>query len=185
VRQHCKTLSAATEQTPEEIIPILLAGYGRVGKLIGEMLQTVDIPYIAIDSNPSLVKQYLKNQHSVFYGDVRNPGVLQSVGAGNSQNIIVTINDADACEKLVATLRKSYPHVKIYVHANNLEQCYELKKLGASAAISEHVEASLALTRMVLINTAINEATRESLIENFRQNYHAKMDAISTENQIK
>ena len=158
--------------------PIVLAGFGRVGCQIGEILSIAGKTFVALDSDALIVKKERSNGHPVFYGDVRKPELLEAAGAGNAQVIIVTLNDPDATEQVVLSLRKTHPGIRIYVRGHSLIQCRELRKLGASGAVSENVEASLELARMALITAGVDKKTWETLLENFRRTYHARIDNV-------
>lgn len=56
---------------------IIVAGFGRVGRRIGEILTIAGKPYVAIDYNSSLVLRERADGHRIFYGDVRRPEVLR------------------------------------------------------------------------------------------------------------
>ncbi len=158
--------------------PIVLAGFGRVGRRIGEILSIADKPYVALDSDATIVEEERINGHPVFFGDVTKPEVLKGAGAGDAQTIIVTLNDTDAAEQVVSSLRKNHPDKTIYVRGHNLNQCRELRKRGASGVVSENVEASLELARMALMTAGVNEKDRENILGEFRHTYRAQIDEI-------
>ena len=156
--------------------PIVLVGFGRVGHRIGEILSLAGVPFMALDYNASIVEKEHAKGHPVFYGDVRKPELLEAAGAKNAQIIIVTLNDSEATEQVVSSLRKTHPEIDIYVRGHSLIECRELRKLGASEAVSENVEASLELARMALTNIGLDKGKRETIIGNFRQAYYAQID---------
>ncbi len=102
-----------TETPPKA--PIVLAGFGRVGRRVGQLLSSAGLNYVAVDGNASLVMQDRENDYPVFFGDARRPDVLRSVGAADADLVIVTLNDFDAAEDLVASLHSAYPDVAILV----------------------------------------------------------------------
>jgi monovalent cation:proton antiporter-2 (CPA2) family protein len=159
--------------------PIVVAGFGRVGHRIGEILTLAHQPFVALDSDPSIVEKERTKGHPVYYGDVRKPEILKAVGARDAKAIIVTLNDVNATEEVVASLRKMYPSIKIYARGHNLIQCRELRKLGASEVISENIEASLELARMALSNLGFSEKKSEALLREFRQTYYSQVDEAS------
>jgi monovalent cation:proton antiporter-2 (CPA2) family protein len=156
--------------------PIVLAGFGRVGHRIGEVLAVADIPFIALDSDALIVEKERKKGHPIFYGDVCNPQLLESVGASNAKIIILTLNDVEATEKLVKTLRKMYPEIDVYVRGHSLSKCRELRKLGASGAVSETLETSLELARMALKKASFDNVRQEEILSDFRKTYYSKID---------
>ena len=167
---------ADKDTAPPVEAPVVLAGFGRVGHRIGEILTLTGTPFVALDSNAQIVSNERARGHSVYYGDVRNPELLEAAGAGSAQIIIVTLNDTDAAEQVVSSLRKTHPEVNIYARGRSLDQCRELRKLGASGAVSENVEASLELARMALISVGYRKKEREAILDDFRRTYHAQID---------
>ena len=161
--------------------PIVVAGFGRVGRRIGEILSLAEKQYVALEFDASIVESCAKENLPVFFGDVRKPGLLKSAGAEHAQVIIVTLNDLEATEELVGALRKNYPEKILYVRGHSLSQCLELRRLGASGAVSENVEASLELARMALTTCGLNELRRETILSDFRERYRAQIDDVLVE----
>jgi len=160
-----------------DVAPIVLAGFGRVGHRIGDMLSMAGLRYVALDSNAEQVESSSSGGYPVFYGDVCKTELLDAVGASEAKVIIVTINDAKAAKQVVSSLREMYPKKTIYVRGHSLSQCKNLKKLGATDVVSENVEASLELARMALYTAGVSKTGRNQIIENFRKKYHAQIDA--------
>ena len=165
----------ASEETPPTA-PIVVAGFGRVGRRIGEILTTAGKPYVAVDYNSSLVLRERADGHRIFYGDVRRPEVLHAVGVADASLVIVTLDDFDATEDVVAALRQVRPNVTILVRGHNAEQCRTLRKLGASLVVSENLEASLELAREALIRDDGDALEAEHLILRFRDEHYAGVE---------
>jgi len=159
-----------------EAAPLMIAGFGRVGRRIGEILVNANRPFIALDSDVDIVENARADNYPVFYGDLRNPEVLKAAGANRAEIIIVTLNDKDASEKIVASLRESHPDKIIYVRGHSLSQCKKLRQLGASGVVSENVEASLELARLALDSVGIDIIKQDALLNDFRKKYHAQID---------
>jgi len=159
--------------------PVVLAGFGRVGRRIGEMLTLAGIRYVAIDPNSSLVLQERANGHRVFYGDARKPDVLRSVGIADARLVIVTVNDFEAVEDIVAVLHRAHPDVTILARGHNAVQCQALRQLGAQVAISENLGASLGLAREALDHEQVGAARIEALLRRFRKDYYAEFESTS------
>jgi len=155
--------------------PIVVVGFGRVGHRIGEILARAGQPFVALDSDPSLIAHQRGRGNPVYFGDISNPGVLTSVGAADARLIIVTLNDPEATKSLVAAIREQYPAVEIFARGHNLETCQSLSRLGAAGVVSENVEASLELSRMALERIGVDAAQSEEVLSAFRQRYHAQI----------
>jgi voltage-gated potassium channel Kch len=166
--------SAKSDEVPARA-PVVLAGFGRVGRRIGQILSLAGTPYVAIDQNSSLVLRERANGHSVYYGDARRPGVLRAAGAGDASLVIVTLDDFEATERVVAALHETHPDITILARGHNSEQCRRLLQLGAKLALSENLEASLELARTALIHEHDDVERAEELLQRFRQDYYASV----------
>lgn len=177
-KQLITTRAMREVKSPEipEMIPIVLAGYGRVGHRIGEILSIAGKPFVALDSDDDIVEKAREKGLPVFYGDVRKPEVLKAAGASHARVIIVTLNDIEAAEHVVTSLRQSYPDISIYARGHSLKNSCQLRKLGATGVVSENIEASLELARMVLNDVGLEQKQLGNIINNFRNGYHAQIN---------
>lgn len=153
--------------------PIVLAGFGRVGRRIGDILAIAGRPFVAIDTDASIVRRERAKGHDVFYGDARRPDVLRAVGAAEANLVIVTLDDFEATEEIVAALREIEPAVTIFARGHDAVQCRRLRRLGANLAISENLEASLELARATLIRDGDDAVQAEKMLQRFREDYYA------------
>ena len=173
VREQCKVKDDKSEAPKES--PIVLVGFGRVGHRIGEILTRAKIPFVALDYDANVVEKERENGHPVYYGDVRKPELLKAVGVKDARIIIMTLNDPEASEQLIASLRKSHPDIEIYARGHSMMQCRKMHDLGATKTVSENVEASLELSRLVLKNIGMAKSRRESIIDRFRRDYYKRI----------
>ncbi len=171
-----KQLAVAGDAGEPSEAPVVLAGFGRVGRRIGEILAGAGIPFVALDSDPSVVAAERASGCPVFYGDVCQPGLLKAVGAMGARVIIVTLNEPSSAKQAVASLKELYPETRIYARGHDLEVCKELSRLGASGVVSENVEASLELARMTLAEIGIDEKTSDDMLSEFQQKYEAQIN---------
>jgi monovalent cation:proton antiporter-2 (CPA2) family protein len=169
----------ADDYEEPEKAPVVLTGFGRVGRRIGEILTSAGVPFVAIDQDSSLVVRERANGHRVYYGDGRKPDVLRSVGVADASLVVVTVNDFEATENIVATLHRAHPNVTILARGHNGNQCRALRRLGASLAISVNLGASLDLARETLLHELVNVDQAEALLRRFREDYFANHDAES------
>ncbi|MCW8908108.1 MAG: monovalent cation:proton antiporter-2 (CPA2) family protein [Sedimenticola sp.] len=172
-----KTSRGAVADSPVEA-PIVLAGFGRVGHRIGDILRLIDKPYVALDCDARVVEAQRARGYPVFFGDVRKPDVLRAAGASNAQTIIVTLNDPHTTENVIASLRQIYPEKKIYARGHSLQECRKLQRLGAAGVVSENMEASMELARMALLQIGMEGKELDRIVNEFRSNYHAQIAAV-------
>ncbi|UCG72553.1 MAG: cation:proton antiporter [Chromatiales bacterium] len=181
-RQASAAIRPAAEHHEEPAkAPVVLAGFGRGGRRIGEILTSASVPYVAIDQDSSLVLRERANGHPVFYGDGRKPDVLRSLGVADASLVIVTVNDFEATEDIVAALHRAHPDVTILARGHNASQCQALRQLGARLAISENLEASLDLAREALVHELVGADQTEALLRRFREDYYGNFDVTSAQ----
>ena len=120
------------------------------GRRIREILTLVGKPFVAIDYNSTLVLRERADGHATFYGDARRPDVLRAVGVADASLVLVTLDDFEATEDIVAAVHTTYPDVTILARGEDANQCRMLRQLGAALAVSENLEASLELAREAL-----------------------------------
>ncbi len=171
----CPTCEPEVEVEPPVAAPVILVGFGRVGHRIGDVLKMAGYPYVALESSAAVVERERGKGYPVYFGDAHNPELLKGAGIEEAITVIVTINDPKATEELVGYLNHAYPKVKLYARGHNLEQCITLRKMGASDAVSENIEASLELAKMTLEDTGMAAEEGEAVVEAYRRSYHAEI----------
>ncbi len=178
-----RSKSNIPEEAPE--VPIVIAGFGRVGRRIGQILKMAEKSFIALDIDAALVARERSDGYPVFFGDAQRPEVLKAAGAGKAHLVIVTLNDFESTERVVASLRHSHPELSVLARGHNLEQCRALHRLGARVVVSENIEASLKLAEEALIRVGIKGGENESLINQFREDYYKQIAAVLQADEIK
>ena len=142
-------------QSEEPAGRVLVVGYGRVGRLVGDMLDRHDLPWIAIDRDPSFVQQGRRAGHRVYYGDASRVELLERCGLDHARAVVVTMDSPEAAEAVVATARGHRPDLTIVARARDARHAARLYELGATDAVPETIEASLQLSEAVLVDIGV------------------------------
>ena len=129
---------------------VVIAGYGRVGQALGDLLQQQEVAHVAIDRNAAEVADLRKRGWPIYFGDASRKDVLAAVGAEHASAIVVTMDSPAAVELVVATVRAAWPHVPVYARARDPAQAKRLYAAGASFASPETIEATLQLGEALL-----------------------------------
>jgi len=160
--------------TNEKTVPglIVILGFGRVGHMVGEIFETRNITYVAVDYDADLVKRERSAGRRVFYGDARKPEVLKSLGVGDAPLVVVTLDDFQATQQAVSLLHRMYPKLDILARGHDKEHCKSLQTRGAWLTVSENLEASIALAESALSRIGIDDAENDAAIDRFRKNYY-------------
>ncbi len=165
-------------EVAEESRPVLIAGFGRVGETVANMLAAANVPYVAIDADADRVKRARRHGYHVYFGSAGRPEVLRSVGAEHARLIVVTLDDPKVAEAMVRTVRRIYPHVPVHVRAHDWDVADTYTELGVDHAMPETVEASLRLGAAALEAAGVDVDRRRALFEELSAENFAKMRAF-------
>lgn len=134
---------------------VLIAGYGRVGRLVGEMLGRHNIPWMAVEQDARLVEAARRTGETLFYGDAARPDFLARCGLAEARALVVTMDNPDGAEAIVAVARAMRPVLTIVARARDARHAQRLYDLGATDAVPETVEASLQLSEALLVEIGV------------------------------
>ncbi|WP_309604423.1 cation:proton antiporter [Phenylobacterium sp.] len=134
---------------------VLIAGYGRVGHLVGEMLRRHEIAWVAVEQDARLVQTGRREGETLFYGDAGRSDFLARCGLGEALALVVTMDDPDGAEAIVAAARSLRPDLTIVARARDARHAQRLYDLGATDAVPETVEASLQLSEALLVEIGV------------------------------
>jgi CPA2 family monovalent cation:H+ antiporter-2 len=153
---------------------VVIAGFGRVGQMLADILGPQEVGYLAIDSNTALVSELRKQDRQVYFGDASMRHVLASLGAGNAAAIVVTLNDGEAAERIVREARQAWPHVPVYARARDGEHARRLHAAGAALASPDTLEAALQLGEALLNGVGVPDEAARRIIDMRRRAEVAK-----------
>ena len=133
----------------------ILVGYGRVGRLIGDMLDVHAIPYIAVDSDANTVADARREGKPCYYGDASRAAFLHGCGVETARAVVLTINAPQKAEAIARLVRELRPDVTLVARARDAEHARALYALGVTDAAPETIEASLQLSEAVLVDLGV------------------------------
>jgi CPA2 family monovalent cation:H+ antiporter-2 len=140
-----------TAPSPEAPSAVII-GFGRVGRLVAEMLGAHDQRYIAVDSDVDSVAAAREEGVPILFGDATRPGLLDRLNLGHASALILTMDDPVQVIRLVKRARAGWPDLTIVARARDPGHAAELYKAGATDAVPETLESSLQLSEAVLVD---------------------------------
>ncbi len=146
---------AAPPQAPDAERRVLVIGYGRVGRLVCEMLDRHQIAWTAIDRDPRSVDAGRHDGGRVYYGDASRGELLLRCGLETAPGVVLTTDEPEAAEAVTAEVRRLRPDVILVARARDARHARRLYDLGATDAVPETIEASLQLSEAVLVDLGV------------------------------
>ena len=134
---------------------VIVAGYGRVGRLVGEMLKRHAISFIALDSDPARVAEQRRLGSPVYFGDSANTEMLRRCDIATARALVVTLDNPRAVEAVVQAARAERPDLTIVARARDARHATQLYEMGVDDAVPETIEASLQLSEAVLVDVGV------------------------------
>jgi CPA2 family monovalent cation:H+ antiporter-2 len=137
-----------TGDTPRAVI----IGFGRVGRLVAEMLTEHDRPYVAVDSNIDVVKAGREDGFPLIFGNASRTELIDRLDLGAAGAFILTMDDPVQAVRMVKRARADFPELTIVARARDPRHAAELYRAGATDAVPETLESSLQLSEAVLVD---------------------------------
>ena len=135
---------------PEEQTSIVIAGFGRVGQIVGRILTMRGIKFTAIDSSAEQVDTVRRFGNKVYYGDAHRLEILRAAKVDTCTLFVVAIEDPEASLKTVQTVRRHFPRVRIFARAHNRHHALRLMDMNVAYQIRDTLLSSLELSRVIL-----------------------------------
>lgn len=153
----------------------IVVGGGRVGQLVGSMLEEHNKPYIVIDSDAALITAQRRAGRPAFYGDATKPDFLRLCGLDEATALIVTIDNQRAVDATVLAARALRPDLVIVARARDASHARHLYKIGVNDAVPETIEASLQLSEAALVGLGVPMGLVIASVHERRDGFRAEL----------
>ena len=134
---------------------VLIVGFGRVGRLVAQMLDAHDQAYLALDADPDTVRHGRQRGYHVRFGNLARPGMIEQMKVASARAVVLTMDDPVQVVQLTKRLRNSFPDLLLIARARDPADAAHLYRVGATDAVPETVESSLQLSEAVLVDLGI------------------------------
>lgn len=134
----------------EQQFHAIIGGFGPVGRAVADKLEQGGARVTVVELNPRTVERQVKVGRRVIYGDISNPGVLESAGLQDAGAVILAAPDDEAMLRACEAVRAANPSVFIAVRVSVLSIALRAKALGADHAIIEEVVTAHAMADQVV-----------------------------------
>lgn len=157
------------DQVPDEHHAVIIAGFGRVGQIVGRILTSINVPFTALEIDSSQVDVVRRYGNKVHYGDASKFELLRAAGAGNARLFVLAIDDIEASVKTAEIVTRRFPSLRIVARARNRRHEHYLMDLGIQHIFRETLLSSLAMTEQALKDLGRDEQEAKRIVEVFRE----------------
>ena len=133
----------------------VIFGFGRVGRMVADMLREHDRPYLAVENDIDSVLAAREEGYDVLFGDVGRRELVERLDVSQAAALVLTMDDPVLVVRLARILREQYPELPIVARARDTDHAGRLYKAGVTDAVPETLEASLQLSEAVLVDIGL------------------------------
>jgi glutathione-regulated potassium-efflux system ancillary protein KefC len=130
--------------------PVLIAGFGRYGQIVGRMLHSLHIPTTILDHDPNQIDLLKRFGFEVYYGDAARRELLEAAHINEAKVLVIAIDDIEATLEIAKMARQHYPHLRLFARARNRAHSYRLMDLGVEDIFRETFDSALNMSQHVL-----------------------------------
>ncbi len=149
--------------------PVIICGFGRVGQVVGRVLNLQKIPFTALDKDPAQIDVVRRFGRKVYFGNPTREEVLRAAGAETAKVLVIALDDMDEALRVAEMAKRHFPNLAIFARARNRRHAHLLMDVGIDGIIRETFFSSLRLAEMVLERLRVPHAEAERIIELFRE----------------
>ena len=133
----------------------IIFGFGRVGRMVADMLQEHGKPYLAVDSDIDNVIASRQAGYTILFGDVGRNELVEKLHLGHAAALVLTMDDPVLVARIARRVRGWYPELAIIARARDTDNAAKLYEAGVTDAVPETLEASLQLSEAVLVDIGV------------------------------
>jgi CPA2 family monovalent cation:H+ antiporter-2 len=157
----------------------LIIGFGRVGRLVAQMMEAHNLPYLAIDADADTVTKARSRGYTVTFGDIGRPGMIDKLEVERASAVVLTMDDPVQVVRLARSLRKRFADLTIVARARDPNHAADLYRAGATDAVPETIESSLQLSEAVLVDLGMAMGPVIASIHDKRAQLRAKIKEMA------
>ena len=155
---------------------VIIAGFGRVGQIVGRLLRVKGQSFTALEIDSSQVDVVRRYGSKVHFGDAGRLDLLRAAGAERAKLLVLAIDDIEASVRTAETVTRNFPHLTIIARARNRRHAHTLMDLGITHIFRETLFSSLAMSGRVLDMLGFDQEEVRRSIDTFREHDRRLLD---------
>jgi glutathione-regulated potassium-efflux system ancillary protein KefC len=159
--------------------PVIIAGFGRYGQIIGRLLYANGIHSTVLEHDAEAIEALRKFGFRVFYGDATRLDLLRIAGAARARVLVVAVDGIEASLELVDIARRNFPNLTIIARARNVQHWYQLNERGVQFIERETLDAALMSGRSALEAMGYEPHRARTLAMRFRRHSVQQLHALA------
>ena len=138
---------------------VVLVGYGRVGRRIGEALAERQLRFVVADENRELIEKLRERGIHAVAGNGSDPAVLIQAHIARAYMLVIATPDTFHVRQMIEIARMLNPNIETVMRTHSDEEAAMLRKENAGKVFMGEHELALGMTRHVLEKIASKAST--------------------------
>jgi CPA2 family monovalent cation:H+ antiporter-2 len=148
---------------------VLVCGYGRVGRHVGETLLEEHEHFAVVDFDQGIVAELRARGIPAIYGDAAGWRVLEAAGAERCCLAVLALPDAMTTHLAMRALKRVNPGLAVIARVHPTEEIDPMYREGADEVVQAEFEASLEIIRHTLLHLGKDAAAAQARVDAMRQ----------------
>ena len=182
VHDRLNRAKASAQREEDEIVdehaPVIIAGFGRFGQIVGRLLFASGVKATVLDHDPDQIELLKRFAFRVYYGDATRLDLLHAAGAGTAKVLVLAIDDPDASVRLAEAVREHFPQLEVVARARNIAHWQKLRALGVRLVERETFESALLVGRKTLEALGVRPYEARERADIFRRHNVTTLEEI-------
>ncbi|MCB4203568.1 cation:proton antiporter [Deferribacterales bacterium Es71-Z0220] len=166
------TISIPNDEISEHII---IAGAGRLGNYIAEILSKFEIDFILIEMDYRKYESAKNKNYPVIYGDASQEVILKAAKVESANLMLITVPNIIISKTIVEQVKKLNQSLHTVARASSIEHLKLLNELGIYEAVQPEFEASLEIARQALIHYDIPRSEIQKFTDLVRRDLYSSL----------
>ena len=173
-----KALPDVKELDEPQDAPIIIAGFGRYGQIVGRLLYANGLKATVLEHDAEQIEFLRRFGFTVYYGDATRLDLLRTAGAAHAKVLVIAIDDVEQSLKVADLAKEHFPHLTVIARARNVQHWYSLRDRGVAHIEREILDASLMSARSVLEAMGWQPHHARTLAMRFRRHNVEQIEAM-------
>lgn len=135
---------------------VVLVGYGRVGRHIGEALSKAGMPFVVADGNREIVERLRARGQAAVLGNAAEPLTLVQAHIADARMLVIATPQTVEVRQIVETARLLNPDIEVAVRSHNEQEAELLEREGAGKVFVGESELARSMTDFVLARIEVS-----------------------------
>jgi len=157
---------------------VILCGFGRTAQNLAQFLTRVNIPFIAIEIEATIVNEAREAGEPVFLGDSSNSEILRLAGIARARVLVISFTEIKTSEHIAKTARTLNRDIPMIIRTRDDRHLERLLECGADEVIPDTVESSMMLARHTLTALGEDQQAIDEMLDDARAGHYARVRAF-------